>query len=109
MLTEQQCEKIEKGLTAQVEPRRVAAYLCLHMGLTLAEAAADAHINARGLVPDVPLPLAEGRTVRQLGCPIKLSDCPAAYRHAGYPEGWHTEAVLTGLGYTAEEIRDLSE
>ena len=75
----------------------------------LAEAAADAHINARGLVPDVPLPLAEGRTVRQLGCPIKLSDCPAAYRHAGYPEGWHTEAVLTGLGYTAEEIRDLSE
>lgn len=40
MLTEQQCEKIEKGLTAQVEPRRVAAYLCLHMGLTLAEAAA---------------------------------------------------------------------
>ena len=50
-----------------------------------------------------------GRTVRQLGCPIKLSDCPAAYRHAGYPEGWHTEAVLTGLGYTAEEIRDLSE
>lgn len=82
---------------------------CVEPVLTLAEAAADAHINARGLVPDVPLPLAEGRTVRQLGCPIKLSDCPAAYRHAGYPEGWHTEAVLTGLGYTAEEIRDLSE
>jgi len=39
MLTEQQCERIETGLTETVEPRKVAAYLCLHMGLTLAEAA----------------------------------------------------------------------
>ncbi len=40
MLTEQQCELIEKGLNEAVEPRKVAAYLCLHMGLMLAEAAA---------------------------------------------------------------------
>ena len=37
MLTEQQCELIEKGLNEAVEPRKVAAYLCLHMGLMLAE------------------------------------------------------------------------
>lgn len=37
MLSEQQCKLIEKGLSEDVEPRKVAAYLCLHMGLTLAE------------------------------------------------------------------------
>jgi len=39
MLSEQQCRLIEQGLVTEVEPRRVAAYLCLHMGLMLAEAA----------------------------------------------------------------------
>lgn len=37
MLTEEQCNLIEMGLTESVEPRKVAAYLCLHMGLTLSE------------------------------------------------------------------------
>ena len=82
---------------------------CVEPVITLAEAAEDKHIRERGMVPDVPLPQAEGKTVRQLGCPIKLSDCPAQYRHAGYPEGWHTEEILGGLGYTPEEIQDLSE
>jgi acetyltransferase-like isoleucine patch superfamily enzyme len=40
MLTEGQCMIIEKALTEAVEPRKIAAYLCLHMGLTVAEATA---------------------------------------------------------------------
>jgi len=40
MLTESQCMIIEKALTEDVEPRKLAAYLCLHMGLTVAEATA---------------------------------------------------------------------
>ena len=40
MLSESQCELLKKGLNEDVDPRRVAAYLCLHMGLMLAEAAA---------------------------------------------------------------------
>jgi len=40
MLTEQQCSLIEAGLTEEVEPRKIAAYLCLHMGLMLSEVAA---------------------------------------------------------------------
>ena len=82
---------------------------CVEPVLSLEEAAEDEHINARGLVPEVPLPQAPGKTVRQLGCPIKLSACPAEYRHAGYPEGWHTEEVLSALGYTKEEITDMVE
>ena len=50
MLSEQQCQLIETGLTEDVEPRKVAAYLCLHMGLALAEVAAlrwqDIHLEA---------------------------------------------------------------
>lgn len=40
MLSEHQCSLIESGLTTNVEPRKVAAYLCLHMGLMLGEVAA---------------------------------------------------------------------
>ena len=40
MLTEGQCSVIEEALTTDAEPRKLAAYLCLHMGLTLAEASA---------------------------------------------------------------------
>lgn len=81
---------------------------CVEPVLTLGEAAEDPHIHHRGMMPRVPLPTAEGRTVQQLGCPIKLSDCPAEYRHAGYPEGFHTQAVLAGLGYSEAEIDALS-
>lgn len=40
MFTERECKLIEKGLTEAAEPRKVAAYLCLHMGLMLSETAA---------------------------------------------------------------------
>ena len=40
MLSEQQCRLIENELTRDVEPRKVAAYLCLHMGLMLMEVTA---------------------------------------------------------------------
>lgn len=40
MLSEKQCKLIEMGLAEDVEPRKVAAYLCLNMGLTIAEAGA---------------------------------------------------------------------
>ena len=37
MLSEIQCMQIEKALNVDIEPRKLAAYLCLHMGLTVAE------------------------------------------------------------------------
>lgn len=40
MLSEKQCKLIETGLAEEVEPRKVAAFLCLNMGLTIAEAGA---------------------------------------------------------------------
>ena len=40
MLTEHQCQLIEKELTEHPEPRKVGAYLCLNMGLMLSEVCA---------------------------------------------------------------------
>lgn len=37
MLSEQECNFIEHALTTEVEPRKLAAYLSLHMGLTISE------------------------------------------------------------------------
>ena len=45
--------------------------------------------------------------ITQMGCPMHLSACPPRYDHAGYPEGYHTEEILTGLGYTAQEIEEM--
>lgn len=82
---------------------------CVEPVLSLEEASQDEHINARGLIPQVPLPQTPERCVRQVGCPIKLSVSPAEYKHAGWPEGWHTQEVLSALGYSAEEIKNMTE
>ncbi len=82
---------------------------CVEPVLGLKEAVEDPQLQARGMVAQVPLPQAPERRVQQIGCPIHLSACPAEYRHAGWPEGWHTEEVLSGLGYSEEEISEMVE
>ena len=46
--------------------------------------------------------------ITQMGCPMHLSECPPRYDHAGYPEGYPTEEVLQSLGYSPDEIRDMT-
>ena len=101
---------------------------CVEPVLTLEEARQDAQVRERGMMPDVPLPaeIAGGTaaddaskvpagvageppaaaTVQQPGCPLKLSECPPEYRHAGYPTGYHTREILEKLGLTEEQIRE---
>lgn len=81
---------------------------CVEPVLTMAEASKDDHLLHRGMWPSVPIPLAEGIEITQMGCPLHLSECPPEYHHAGYPEGYHTMQILTELGYSEEEIQDLS-
>lgn len=81
---------------------------CVEPVLTLEEASCDPHLTERGMWPEVPLPQAPGRTIRQMGCPVRLSETPPEYRHAGYPEGWHTREFLESMGYTEGEISEMS-
>ncbi|MDO4418699.1 MAG: hypothetical protein Q4C02_10540, partial [Eubacteriales bacterium] len=105
---------------------------CVEPVLTLEEARQDVQVRERGMMPEVPLPAeiagdtvgetpsgtASGNppddataapvaaTVKQPGCPLKLSECPPEYRHAGYPTGYHTREILEKLGLTEEQIRE---
>lgn len=81
---------------------------CVEPVLSLEEASGDEHLRSRHMWPQVEIPLTEGKTVTEMGSPLKLSECPPEYRHAGYPEGWHTKEILKSLGYDDEEIQKIS-
>jgi crotonobetainyl-CoA:carnitine CoA-transferase CaiB-like acyl-CoA transferase len=77
---------------------------CVEPVMDLQEVSDDKHLLHRGMWPEVQIPLSDGVTIKQMGCPVHLSKCPPRYTHAGYPEGYHTEEILTSLGYAKEEI-----
>ncbi len=95
--TRDEWTEVFRGLDACVEPV-----------LDLEEASRDEHLSSRGMWPSVEIPGSDGRGITQMGCPLHLSECPPVYRHAGYPEGYHTEEVLSALGYSPEEIRNMT-
>lgn len=67
----------------------------------------DGQIQARNMIVELEVPGAEGVKVKQVASPIKFSQTPNEYRHAGCPTGWHTREVLAELGLDSEEIRRL--
>lgn len=84
--------------------------VCVEPVLSLQEALLkDEHTKAREMVVDVSLPINEGKSIKQLGTAIKLSECPIEYKHGGYPLGYHTNSVLTSLGFTEDEIKEMVE
>jgi formyl-CoA transferase/CoA:oxalate CoA-transferase len=73
----------------------------------LAAAYADPQARARQMVVELEHPTA-GRH-RVLGIPVKLSATPGAIRGPAPRLGEHTEEVLRGLGYPAEDARALAD
>jgi formyl-CoA transferase len=65
----------------------------------------DPQALANGLVADLEHPLVG--SVRMVGPTLKLSETPAVLRGSSPPLGQDTDAILTRLGYTAEQIEDL--
>lgn len=75
---------------------------CTEPVLSFAEAVDHPHVQARGLVVEVPQP--DGGVQRQLASPVKFSATPPVYQHSGVSLGAHTDDVLASLGLSAEEI-----
>lgn len=101
MLTEQQCKFIETALTENVEPRKVAAYLCLHMGLTVAELTAlrwqDIDLDARVLTLRSAVSAAGERMALDAPRPLPLP--PHVWRYLGRHAGLYVSGdcfMLTG-------------
>ncbi len=76
--------------------------VCVEPVLSMAEALAQPHVQARQMVVEVPK--GEGLAQRQIAHPLKFSAAQPAYRHIGPPLGADTEVVLAELGYSAAEI-----
>ena len=74
---------------------------------TYADVMADPHVLARELVVDTEHPTL-GR-IKTLGTPVKLSDTPLIPGRPAPLLGQHTDEVLGGVGFSAEEIASMRE
>ena len=84
--------------------------VCVEPVLTMKEALLeDEHIKARELVVDVEVANSNGKTIKQMASPIKLSECPVKYNKTGYPLGYHSEEILKNLGYSEKNIDEMVE
>ena len=79
---------------------------CVEPVLSLREALLeDEHIRERELVVEVEIPCSGGKRVKQLGSPMKLSECPVTYEMGGYPLGYHTREVVEELGLNYDKLK----
>lgn len=83
---------------------------CVEPVLTLEESAAHPHMQARGMVVDVPVGAGTDHTasIRQIAHPVRYSATPPVYRHAGEALGQQSRAILAGIGYDDHQIDALA-
>jgi crotonobetainyl-CoA:carnitine CoA-transferase CaiB-like acyl-CoA transferase len=93
----------EKTRDAWFEELRPLA-VCVAPVLDVEEALTSEHVRARELVAEVEV---DGRPLRVLGIPIKLSDTPGRVGRRPPRFGEHTAELLGELGYAEAEIAEL--
>jgi glutaryl-CoA transferase len=71
---------------------------------------ADPHVQARGMVTEMPHPAIDGAPARMIASPLRLSATPVTYRASPPLLGQHTDEILTELlGMDAAELAKLRE
>jgi crotonobetainyl-CoA:carnitine CoA-transferase CaiB-like acyl-CoA transferase len=69
---------------------------------------ADAHVAARGMLVDVEQP-GTGVTVTIAGTPVKMTRTPGGVRGRSPLLGEHTDAILSAVAYSSDEIARLRD
>ncbi len=80
---------------------------CVEPVLDLREAYAQPLAREREWIVEVPL--SDGTPVKQPGVPIRFSETPARPTTAGGRADEHTREVMSGLGYTEDEIGEFQK
>jgi len=80
---------------------------CVAPVYSIDELVSDPQLIARGMITEVDHPTL-GR-IKQVGSMLKLSESPFQVRNWSQRFGQHTEEILTGLGYSKEDIDRLRE
>ncbi|WP_035276426.1 CaiB/BaiF CoA transferase family protein [Desulforegula conservatrix] len=75
---------------------------CVEPVLTFSEAVLTDQAKARNLVVEVPF--SEAKTIPQIACPIKFSECGASYKWVGCRLGNDNDLILSSLGFSESEI-----
>ncbi len=78
--------------------------ICAAPVLEMENLVTNEHNLARGMVVELDSPVGK---VKQIGVAPKLSDTPGQPRTTAPLIGQHTDEILGGLGYTADQIADL--
>ncbi|MGC1677805.1 MAG: CaiB/BaiF CoA-transferase family protein [Candidatus Binataceae bacterium] len=76
--------------------------ICVGRMNTLDEVEHDPQVRARKMIVELDAP--GGQKVKQVGISVKLSETPGSIRSLAPALGQHTDEVLTGLGYTIEQV-----
>ena len=90
------CEWLERFASAGIPAAKING---------VSEALSDIQAQARGLVVQLEHPMLG--IVKTIANPMRLSDTPVSYRLAPPILGEHTNQILQGLGYSAQETEAL--
>ena len=83
------------------------ADVCVGKVYDVPEVFEDPHVRHRQMAVELDHP--QAGKVTQAGIAVKLSDTPGSIRSFAPSIGEHTEAVLSGLGYSPDKIAELRE
>ena len=75
----------------------------------LGQVFADPHVQARGMVAEIPHPALGGAPARLIASPLRMTGTPVEIRRAPPMLGEHTDEVLADLGCSPAEIGRLRE
>ncbi|MCC1497690.1 CaiB/BaiF CoA-transferase family protein [Alcanivorax sp. 1008] len=98
-------EAMKQKSFAEWEQIFAALDCCTEPVLSFSEACQHPQLVAREMLVDVPT--ASGASQRQVASPFKFSRSKPEYRYVGTRLGSHTDEVLAGHGFTAEQIAEL--